>query len=119
MEKVVAYCGLLCQGCPIQWATHEKNEGLKEKMKIEIAKLSNELYGTKFKPADITDCEGCLSENGTLFPGCYDCQIRNCAREKKLPNCATCNEYACETLEKFFTDNPEAKIRLGFIKSVL
>lgn len=119
MDTIISYCGLMCTGCPILWATNENNEQLKEKMKVEIAKLSNKLYQTAYSSKDITDCDGCLNENGRLFPGCKNCQIRNCAREKEIPNCAHCSEYICETLETFFTENPESKSRLDFIRTLL
>lgn len=119
MNDVVSYCGLICKGCPILWATNEDNQAVKEKMKIEIAKLTNTLYKTEYISEDITDCDGCLEENARLFPGCINCQIRNCARDKKIPNCAYCSDYICEVLETFFKDNSEAKSRLDFIRSVL
>ncbi len=119
MKDIVSYCGLICKGCPILWATNEKNEDLKEKMKIEIARLSNQLYSTAYDFKDITDCDGCLTKNGRLFHGCANCQIRNCARDKKIQNCAYCKEYECETLTAFFKDNAESKSRLDFIRSVL
>jgi hypothetical protein len=119
MVAKVSYCGLLCQGCPIYWATIEKNKKLKEKMKVEIAKMSNNLYKTNHTSKDITDCDGCLIEKGNLYSGCANCQIRNCARSKNIQNCAYCSEYACDTLNKFFTESPEAKIRLGFIRELL
>lgn len=119
MKDVVSYCGLICTGCPVLWATQEENPALKEKMRTEIAKLSNKLYQTSFSSADITDCDGCKTAGGRLFSGCEECQIRNCAMEKQIPNCAHCSDYACETLEAFFKDNPESKSRLDFIRSVL
>ncbi len=118
MENIVSYCGLLCMGCPIYMATRETDRALKDKMKVEIAKLSNSLYHTSHTPEDITDCDGCMTENGRLFEGCRDCPIRNCAGEKGVPNCAYCGEYPCETLGTFFRDNPEAKSRLDFIRSI-
>ena len=119
MKEIVSYCGLLCSGCPIHWASKEEDEALKEKMRIEIAKTSNRLYNTNYSAEDIADCDGCLVENGRLFPGCMHCRIRNCAREKKIPNCAYCSEYSCETIEEFFKDNPESKSRLSIIRSIL
>ncbi len=119
VENVESYCGLLCMGCPIFQATNEPDPTLREKMRIEIAKLSNKLYNTSHTTKDITDCDGCLHEDGRLFEGCRDCSIRNCARQKHIPNCAHCSEYICETLEMFFKDNPESKSRLDFIRAVL
>jgi hypothetical protein len=119
MKDIVSYCGLICKGCPINWATNEQDEKLKEKMKTEIAKLSNKLYKTEYRSGDIADCDGCQTKNGRLFHGCSDCPIRNCARDKDIPSCAYCSEYTCETLDTFFKDNAESKSRLDFIRSVL
>lgn len=88
-------------------------------MKVEIAKMSNNLYKTNYTAKDITNCEGCLTEAGKLFAGCIGCKIRNCARSKNIQNCAYCSDYACETLNKFFAESPEAKIRLEFIAGLL
>ena len=119
METFISYCGLMCQGCPIFWATAEKNEDKKRKMKTVIAKMSNDHYKTNFGPENIVDCDGCKTENGRLFAGCYDCQIRNCAKSKNISSCASCEEYSCDKLDQFFKENPESKIRLDIIKSIL
>ena len=119
MDEVVAYCGLVCQGCPIYWATRESNDEKRRKMRVEIALQIKKQGGGEYKPQDITDCDGCKMENGRLFPPCKECKIRKCARQKGFENCAHCNEYACEKLEKFFTTYPEAKSRLDVIRSAL
>lgn len=119
MEETVSYCGLLCIGCPIFIATKETNVEFKQKMKIEIAKTCNRLYQTEYSVSDITDCEGCLNENGEHFSGCSDCKIRNCARMHGVVNCAHCEDYPCETLQEFLTDNKESKDRLDFIRAVI
>jgi hypothetical protein len=119
MKNKVSYCGLLCDGCPVLWATGENNPKMKEKMRTEIAKMSNSLYKTQYTSGDITDCDGCFAENERLFPGCNDCQIRNCARAKNIPNCAWCEDYICETLGPFLNDNQEAKLRLDFIRKMV
>jgi len=66
-----------------------------------------------------TDCDGCKTENGRLFSGCYNCQIRKCAKGKAIENCAHCNEYACDKLLKFFVKDPEPRERLDEIKKSL
>jgi len=119
MNEIIAYCGLLCSGCPIYWATREKDDTKRKKMRAEIALQIKEHYGQECKPEDVTDCDGCKTETGRLYSGCKDCQIRNCARQKSLENCAHCNEYACEKLEKLFVTDIEAKSRLDVIKSGL
>ncbi len=119
MNEIVAYCGLVCQGCPIYWATRETDEEKREKMRTEIARICNEQYGSAFKPEDITDCDGCRTKNGRLFSGSEKCEIRKCARQKGLENCAYCSEYVCEKLQQFFINDPNAKTRLDVIRSKL
>lgn len=119
MNEIVSYCGLICQGCPIHLATKEQDKAKKEKMRIEIARICNEQYGLELKPDDITDCDGCQTESGRLFSGCMKCEIRKCARQKEFENCAYCSEYACEKLQEFFINDPNAKTRLDVIRSKL
>jgi hypothetical protein len=118
MTELLAYCGLLCNGCPIFLATKEEDTALKARMKSEIAKMSKELYGLDQKPEDITDCDGCRSAESKLYPGCLKCQIRICAREKDLENCGNCQEYPCNKLDEVFKYDPAAKMRLDFIQRV-
>ena len=119
MKEVIAYCGLDCHSCPILLATKEKNARKRDQMRADIAEEIKKLYGEECRPQDINDCEGCKSESGRLFSGCRNCEIRKCAREKNLGNCACCTEYACEGLEKFFTTYQEARKRLDAIRSAL
>ena len=119
MDEMVAYCGLICQRCPIYWATREKNEDKRKTMRAEIARIIKEQYGTPYKLEDILDCDGCKIDSGRLFSGCKKCPIRKCARKKNLGNCAYCNDYACENLKKFFLTDQSAKERLDGIRSRL
>jgi hypothetical protein len=111
MEEKLAYCGLLCQGCAIYLATREKDDGKRHKMRVDIAEQIKKLYGEECRPEDVTDCDGCESE-ARLFSGCSRCEIRKCARQKGVENCAHCSEYACEKLKELFVTDPEAKKRL-------
>jgi len=112
MSDMVAYCGLVCQTCPIYLATRNDDKEAQAGARAEIARLCNEHYGTTYRPEDITDCEGCRTESGRLFAPCRDCLIRRCARGKGVQTCADCGEYACERLEAFFATEPAAKTRL-------
>jgi len=118
-NALVAYCGLTCQGCPIYWATWEEDLEKQYKMRIAIARLGQEHYGVEMLPEEITDCDGCRTENGRLYPGCMKCEIRACARERKVETCAHCPDYACEKLQKHFLTEPSAKIKLEVIRSVI
>jgi hypothetical protein len=116
MEKHISYCGIWCQACPIYWATREKNKEKKLKMRNEIARICNEQYKARLSPEDVSDCDGCKT-NRRLFSGSSKCEIRECAKERKLQNCARCSDYACEKLSAFFTTDPQAKTNLDVIRS--
>jgi hypothetical protein len=116
MSEMLAYCGLVCDTCPIYLATRVVDTEEQTKMRVEIARLCKEQYGMKYEPADITDCDGCRTKEGRLFSGCRDCAIRNCASGKGLENCAHCVEYVCERLETFFSSEPTAKTRLDEVR---
>jgi len=87
------------------------------KMRSEIAEQCNKLYGTSLKAGDINDCDGCRADSGKLFSGCLDCGIRKCAMGKNIENCAFCCDYVCDKLEKHFVLDPDARKRLGEIRS--
>jgi hypothetical protein len=117
MGEAIAYCGLICRTCPIYLATREENEVERVRMRVEIAQLCREKYGMEYEPEDITDCDGCRTDAGKLFPACKTCPIRKCAREKGLENCSYCSEYVCDRLEAFLATDPAAKTRLDAVRS--
>lgn len=119
MDQVVSYCGLICETCPIYLATREKDDDKRYDMRAEITREIKKLYGEEYKPEDITDCDGCKTESGRLFSGCKNCHMRKCARRKGVENCAYCDEYACEKIEKFFATYPDAKAQLDAIRDKL
>jgi hypothetical protein len=116
MSEIVAYCGLVCQTCPIYLVTRKDDKEEQARTRAEIARLCNEHYSTTYRPEDITDCDGCRTEGGRLFSPCRNCLIRSCAKQKRLESCADCSEYACERLEAFFAGEPAAKARLDEIR---
>jgi hypothetical protein len=101
VDKLLAYCGLECEGCQIYLATRETDKEKQAKMRVQIAELINEEYGINIKPKDVTDCDGCGASSGRLYSGCSQCEIRKCAREKLCLTCAHCIEYPCDKLQKF------------------
>ena len=119
MDKVISYCGLICETCPIYLATREQDQEKRYKMRVDIAQQIKEHYGQECKPEDVTDCDGCKTESGRLFSGSQNCEIRKCATGKDIENCAHCNQYACERIEKFFATDPDARVRLDAIKKEL
>jgi hypothetical protein len=114
MEEELAYCGLVCQTCQIYLATREPDEVRRYKMRADIAQEIEKHYGQGCRPEDVGDCDGCKTEGGRLF--CTECQIRMCAVEKGITNCAYCGDYPCEALEKLFTTDAGARQRLDAIR---
>ena len=112
MADVCGYCGLECQTCPIYLATRQADRQEQARMRAEILRLCNVQYGSKYVLEDITDCDGCNSVGGRLFPACKDCPIRICASERQLESCAFCPKYACGKLMTFFEKEPGAERRL-------
>ncbi|MFW9996348.1 MAG: DUF3795 domain-containing protein, partial [Candidatus Odinarchaeota archaeon] len=50
--------------------------------------------------AESINCEGCLQSDGMLFNHCSNCEIRKCAINKQVENCAYCSNFICETLNE-------------------
>jgi hypothetical protein len=118
MEENLAYCGLICQTCQIYLATRESDKEKQYKMRADIAQEIKKYYGEEIDPEDVRDCDGCKTEGGRLFCN-NNCPMRICAIEKAIENCAYCDDYACEALEKLFTTDPGARERLDKIRSKL
>jgi len=116
---MIAYCGLVCDECPIHLATLETDLIRQQAMREDIVRQCAIAYGINIQLSDVTDCDGCRAESGRLFSGCRNCDIRNCAREKGVENCAHCSDYPCEKLEGIFGQEPEAKVRLDDIRQAL
>jgi len=111
MEKMIAMCGLTCSECPAFLATQK--DDLDEKKKV--AELWSKQFKMEMKPEDIT-CDGCVSGSSRLSSYCRVCEIRKCGQEKRVRNCASCSDFACEKLNAFFTHAPNAKAALEEIK---
>ena len=114
MEKMIAYCGLNCTECQAFIATQNDDD---EKRK-ETAETWSKQFNQDIKPEDI-NCDGCTTETGRLIGFGNFCEIRKCAQEKSLENCAYCNDYGCQKLEKFFEMVPMAKDSLEEIRKGL
>lgn len=112
MEKMIAYCGLICTECPA-YIAHKNDD---EQLRIKTAAEWSKMHKAKLK-SEIINCVGCLEPEGTLFPHCMECKIRACCREKNLVNCAYCDDYGCEKITEFLNYVPEAKKVLDDIRA--
>ncbi|MCP4760420.1 MAG: DUF3795 domain-containing protein [archaeon] len=111
MEKIIAFCGLLCNECPAFQMV--KNDDPKKRK--ETAEIWSKIYNEDIKPEEIY-CTGCLSKAGKKYSHCNICEVRKCGQEKGLKNCAYCSEYVCEKLESYHRMNPEMKKILDEIR---
>ena len=114
MDKMVAFCGITCTECPAFLATQKDDDNERKK----VAELWSEQFNAEIKPEEV-NCDGCLSDNGRLFGHCKVCEIRKCGQEEGIKNCAYCDDYACEKLNSFIDDVPEAKATLEEIRKNL
>ena len=114
MEKMIGFCGIVCTECPGFLATQKDDDEERRK----VAELWSKQYNADIKPEDV-NCDGCLSESGRLIGHCKVCEVRKCGQDKSLKNCAYCDEYACEKLNKFFEMAPDAKTNLEAIRNNL
>ena len=114
MDKMIAFCGIVCTECPAFLATQKDDDNERRK----VAELWCKEFKAEIKPEDI-NCDGCLSEDGKLFSHPRVCEIRKCGQERNVKNCAYCDDYACEKLNKFFGMAPDAKATLEQIRKSL
>jgi hypothetical protein len=113
-KRMVAYCGLVCTDCDAYIATQKNDlEALGR-----LAEKANKDYGLSLA-ADDSRCDGCLATTGVQIGYCRQCEIRACGVAKKVPNCAHCDDYACEKLESFFKMATKAQPVLDAIRAKL
>ena len=104
MQKMIAYCGLVCTSCPQFIATQNDDDFERKKAAARIA----EKFGIYLKPEEI-NCDGCLSSSGRLLGFCNTCEVRRGGIAKSVENCSACDEQPCDKLNKFHAFSPDAK----------
>jgi hypothetical protein len=111
MEKMIAYCGLVCTDCGAYIAM-QKND---DKMRQELAEKWTKEYNHPFKPEDI-NCVGCIPVEGVHVGHCAICQIRQCGQEMGVKNCGWCDSYSCDKTEDFFKMVPDCRKTLDAVR---
>lgn len=114
IEEMISYCGIICTECPGYIATQNDDDEARKKTADEWSKN----YNADVKPEEV-NCDGCLSNTGRLIGHCRVCEIRKCGQDKKIKNCAYCDEYACEKLSQFHEMAKDAKTKLEDIRNNL
>jgi len=77
MEKMIAYCGIVCSECGAFIATQTDDDAKRK----ETAEIWSKKYNHDFKPEEI-NCDGCLTTTGRVIGYCNVCEIRKCGQEK-------------------------------------
>lgn len=101
------YCGLFCGACSIAM---QGKAGTTDQFAACIRSV----------PKEDLVCGGCKSE--TVYSGCSICDLRSCARKKKVEHCSECSVYPCKTyrkwqgVAKFLPHIHEAETGLAAIK---
>jgi hypothetical protein len=111
--KMIAYCGLDCAGCKAYIATQANDS----KALAQVAEEWSKAFGATLT-ADSVICDGCTAD-GRKIGHCAECEIRACAVERGVANCAHCEDYGCEKLSAFLAQAPNAKANLESIRRSL
>jgi hypothetical protein len=104
LNKIVAYCGIVCSDCPVFMVTQKNDDNGRKR----VAEMLTKQYGEESKPEDI-NCDGCVGDSPRIYEWCNFCEIRKCAREKGVETCGHCPEYPCESLLRFFSKSTKDK----------
>lgn len=111
MEKIIAYCGLVCSECPAYIATQADDRKALEK----IAEQWRTEYHAPSITVESVICDGCL-DGGRKCAHCFECEVRTCGLERGVANCASCADYGCAKLEEFFNMAPQARKNLDDLR---
>ena len=115
MDKMIAYCGLVCTDCEAYIATQANDLVALERMAAKARE--------QFNQPDITVkaamCDGCLATSDRLCGYCYECAVRACGLERGVVNCAHCADYGCATLTAFWEMAPHARVTLDEVQRSL
>jgi hypothetical protein len=95
-EKIIAFCGIDCAACPAYIGTQAGDAELLAKAAAQWSTADEPLT-----PEDVI-CYSCTQTEKRLYTWCSACRMKDCCREKNIPNCAHCDEYACEDLKKLW-----------------
>jgi hypothetical protein len=114
MDKMIAYCGLICSECEAFIATRDDDNAKRK----EIAEKWTQQFGHPMKPEDV-NCGGCISDSSPKIGYCNICEIRKCGQERGVVNCAYCNDYGCKKLTDFWGMAPNCKATLDEIRKGL
>ncbi len=89
----IAYCGLDCSGCDIYRGTKLEDGQLLQKYADKVFSQ----FKIEIDPSTL-NCHGCRDAR-PKSGFCARCEVRACAINRGLENCAACESYGCEKLQ--------------------
>ena len=89
MSEIMGLCGYRCDLCPAYNDNINNNDN-----RQEISRGWKRYFEFEIPPEEI-GCVGCIGEGKHADA---DCPVRPCALEKKVENCAQCDDFICEKL---------------------
>jgi hypothetical protein len=106
MEPKLSLCGFRCDLC----LAYKPNIKAHPEYRQVLSDGWHTYFGFRLPPEEIT-CEGCSAESKeTLDRGC---PVRPCVIERRLENCAACENYICDKLTERLIDFKEIQAEYG------
>jgi hypothetical protein len=93
---MIAFCGVTCTDCQAYLATQANDRDALE----QAAAGWREFFDAPELTVEDILCDGYLTKGGRLAGYCQHCKIRACAMKRGAANCAHCDEYVCDELER-------------------
>ncbi len=89
-----SYCGLYCGACEVLTLYRDSLTTGKAASWEDLPKPLQEVIPPDYSIV----CRGCKTD--LVSPGCRGCEIRACARKRKVDACVLCPEYPCRLVEE-------------------
>jgi hypothetical protein len=113
MDTLIAYCGLTCTECAGYIATQANDRAELER----VAAMWREDFDAPEITVESVICDGCTVDGGRKCGHWAECEVRACAMERGVINCAHCTDYGCARIEGFFGFVPEARATLDRVRA--
>jgi len=105
MNRMMAYCGIMCDECQAYKATVTNSNELRKGTAGQWSKM----FHHDIRPEQI-NCRGCRSE--VRFAQCEVCEVRLCNLERQIDHCGDCDSFLCSKARTIVDHVPGAKERL-------
>ena len=105
-DRLISACGLVCSECDAYLASQADDAAAVER----VAAKWSEQFGASIPPEAVW-CDGCMTGGERVCGHAGECTIRACVVERRLGNCAGCDDYVCGKLEEFLTMAAETGAR--------